>query len=56
MQAVGLLNAIVGAGKDALARIYGTLVTRDRSGQDQQPAQEPAAAGAGSETLAGGSS
>jgi methylmalonyl-CoA decarboxylase len=53
VQALGLLNAIVGAGKDAMARIYVTLATGDRNGQDEQPAQEPAAAGADSEGPAG---
>jgi len=45
VQALGLLNAIIGAGKDATARTYVALAARDRSGQ--RPADEPAAAGAG---------
>ena len=46
VQALGLLTAITGAGKDAMARTYVALATRDRNGE--QPADEPAAAGAGS--------
>ena len=46
VQALGLLTAITGAGKDAMARTYVALATRDRHGE--QPADEPAAAGAGS--------
>jgi len=52
IQALGLLSAIVGAGKDAMARTYVALATRDRNEQyeqHEQPAGEPAAAGAGSE-------
>jgi methylmalonyl-CoA decarboxylase len=52
IQALGLLSAIVGAGKDAMARTYVALATRDRNeqhDQHEQPAGEPAAAGAGSE-------
>jgi methylmalonyl-CoA decarboxylase len=45
-QALGLLTAITGAGKDAMARTYVALATRGRDGE--QPADEPAAAGAGS--------
>ena len=45
VQALGLLAAITGAGKDAMARTYMALATRDRN--DEQPADEPAAAGAG---------
>ena len=45
VQALGLLTAITGAGKDAMARTYVALATRDRN--DEQPADEPAAAGAG---------
>jgi methylmalonyl-CoA decarboxylase len=52
VQALGLLNAIAGAGKDAMARIYLTLATGDRHGQDEQLAKEPAAADAGSESPA----
>ena len=36
IQALGLLSAIVGAGKDAMARTYVALATRDRNGQDEQ--------------------
>ena len=49
VQALGLLTAITGAGKDAMARTYVALATRDRN--DEQPADEPAAAGAGSGNL-----
>jgi hypothetical protein len=38
VQALGLLNAIAGAGKDAVARIYAGLATGDDNGQDKQPA------------------
>jgi methylmalonyl-CoA decarboxylase len=53
VQALGLLNATVGAGKDAMARIYVILATHDRNRQDEQPAHEPAAAGVGSQSPAG---
>ncbi len=46
VQALGLLTAITGAGKDAMARTYVALATRGRDGE--QPADEPAAAGTGS--------
>ena len=46
VQALGLLTAITGAGKDAMARTYVALATRDHNGE--QPADQPAAAGAGS--------
>jgi methylmalonyl-CoA decarboxylase len=46
VQALGLLTAITGAGKDATARTYVALATRDRNGE--QAADKPAAAGAGS--------
>jgi hypothetical protein len=46
VQALGLLTAITGAGKDATARTYVALAIRDRN--DQQPVDKPAAAGAGS--------
>jgi hypothetical protein len=49
VQALGLLTAITGAGKDAIARNYVALATRDRN--DEQSADEPAAAGAGSGNL-----
>jgi methylmalonyl-CoA decarboxylase len=48
VQALALLNAIVAAGKDAMARTYVALATRDRSGQGEQSGSEPGAAGAGS--------
>jgi methylmalonyl-CoA decarboxylase len=48
VQALGLLNAIAGAGKDAMARTYVALAIRDRDGHGEQPAREPATAGAGS--------
>jgi methylmalonyl-CoA decarboxylase len=48
IQALGLLNIIAGAGKDAMARTYVALATRDRDGHGEQPADEPAAACAGS--------
>jgi len=44
VQALGLLTAITGAGKDAMARTYVALATRDRDGA--QPADEPATADA----------
>ncbi len=46
VQALGLLNAVIGEGKNAMARIYVAQATRGRNGE--QPADEPAAAGAGS--------
>jgi methylmalonyl-CoA decarboxylase len=46
VQALGLLTAITGAGKDTMARTYVALAARDRD--SEQPADEPAAAGAGS--------
>jgi len=46
VQALGLLTAITGAGKDATARTYVALATRGRN--DEQPADKPAATGAGS--------
>jgi methylmalonyl-CoA decarboxylase len=52
VQALGLLTAITGAGKDAIARTYVALASRD--GNDEQPADEPAAAGAGSGDLSRG--
>jgi methylmalonyl-CoA decarboxylase len=48
VQALGLLNAIVGAGKDAMARTYVTLATGGRDGHGEQSAGEPATAGTGS--------
>jgi len=53
VQELALLYAIVGAGKDAMARIYVALATGGRNGQDEQPAGEPATARAGSEDHAG---
>ena len=49
VQALGLLNAIVRAGKDATARIYVALASRGRDGQGEQSAEEPATEGDGSE-------
>jgi methylmalonyl-CoA decarboxylase len=49
VQALGLLNVIVGEGKDALARIYVALDTRGRNGQDEQSPSDSSAAGTGSE-------
>jgi methylmalonyl-CoA decarboxylase len=49
VQALGLLTAITGAGKDAMARTYVTLAIRDRNGRGGQPTGEPATAGTGSE-------
>jgi len=46
VRVLGLLTAITGAGKDAMARTYVALAVRDRSGE--RPADEPAAAAAGS--------
>ncbi len=48
VQALGLLNAITGAGKDAAARTYVALAARGRDGHGEQPAGEPATAGTGS--------
>jgi len=52
VQALGLLNAIAGTGKDAMARTYVALAIRDRDGHGEQPARESATAGAGSEDRA----
>jgi len=49
VEALGLLSAIVGAGKDAMARTYMALATRDRDRQGEQSAGQSATAGAGSE-------
>jgi methylmalonyl-CoA decarboxylase len=46
--ALGLLHAIAGAGKDAMARTYVALAIRDRDGPAEPPASEPATAAAGS--------
>ena len=53
VEALGLLNAIVGAGKDAMARTYVALATRDRDRQVEQSAGQSATAGAGAEGGAG---
>lgn len=53
VQALGLLNAIAGASKDAMARIYVTLAASGRDGQGEQSTSDPAAADAGSEDSAG---
>ena len=53
VQALGLLNAIVSAGKDAMARIYVALTSRGRGGQGERSAEEPATAGDGPEGPAG---
>jgi methylmalonyl-CoA decarboxylase len=45
VQALGLLNAIVGGGKDAMARIYVALATRNRNGPDEQSPGDSSAAG-----------
>jgi methylmalonyl-CoA decarboxylase len=52
VQALRLLNASVGAGKDAMARTYVALATRDRNGQDEQPAGDSPTAGAAPEDRA----
>ena len=53
VQTLGLLNAIIGEGKDAMARIYLALATGDRNGQDEQSPGDSSAAGTGSEGGAG---
>ena len=53
IQALGLLNASAAAGKDAMARIYLALATRDRNGHEEQSAGDSSAAGAGCESRAG---
>jgi methylmalonyl-CoA decarboxylase len=53
VQALGLLNAIVGAGKDALARVYMAMATRDNTRQYGQPAGDSPPAGGESEDCAG---
>jgi methylmalonyl-CoA decarboxylase len=47
VHSLGLLNAIVAAGKDAMARTYLALATGDRNGQGEQSASGPGTAGAG---------
>jgi methylmalonyl-CoA decarboxylase len=54
IQALSLLNAIVGAGKDATARTYVALATSGRNGHREQSAGEPATTGTGSEDRAEG--
>jgi methylmalonyl-CoA decarboxylase len=53
VQALGLLNATVGAGKDAMARTYVALATCDRNEQGDQPAGGSDTAGAGYKGRAG---
>ena len=53
VQSLGLLNAIVGAGKDAMARTYVALAICDRNGQGEQSAGDSDTAGAGSKGGAG---
>ena len=53
VQALGLLSAIVGAGKDAMARTYLALATGDRTGHGEQSAGDSDTAGAGSTGRAG---
>ena len=48
VQTLGLLTAIAGAAKDAMARTYVALANRDRDAHGEQPAGEPATACAGS--------
>jgi methylmalonyl-CoA decarboxylase len=47
IQSLELLNAIVAAGKDAIAGTYVALTTRDRHTPPGEPPAEPPAAGAG---------
>jgi methylmalonyl-CoA decarboxylase len=54
IQALGLLNAIVGAGKDAMARTYVALAIRDRGGQDELSTGASASAAAAPESQADG--
>lgn len=54
VQALELLTAITGAGKDAMARTYVALAIRDRNERGGQPTGEPAAAGSGSEDCSEG--
>jgi methylmalonyl-CoA decarboxylase len=53
VEALGLLNDIAGSGKDAMARTYVALATRDRDRQVEQSAGQSATSGAGSEGGAG---
>jgi methylmalonyl-CoA decarboxylase len=54
IQALGLLTAIAGEGKDAMARIYVALAIRDRDGHDEQPAGDSPATGTGDKSRTGG--
>jgi methylmalonyl-CoA decarboxylase len=47
VEALGLLHAVAGAAKDAMARTYVALAIRDRDGHGEPPATEPAAAAPG---------
>jgi methylmalonyl-CoA decarboxylase len=51
--ALGLLNAIVGEGKDAMARSYVALAIRDRDAHHEQPAGVSSGAGSGPGSLEG---
>ena len=53
VQALGLLNAILGTGKDALARVYVALAADDRNRQDEQAVPDSPPAGAESGDCAG---
>ena len=53
VQALALLNATVGAGKDAMARTYVALATGDRTGLGEQSAEGSRTAGAGPTDHAG---
>jgi methylmalonyl-CoA decarboxylase len=53
IQALGLLNAIVRTGKDAMSGTYVALAIRDRNAQAEQSVGESATQGAGSEGRAG---
>jgi methylmalonyl-CoA decarboxylase len=54
IQALGLLNAIVGTGKDAMARTYVALAIRDRDSQGEPSREAPATAAVGSASGPGG--
>jgi len=51
VEALGLLSAIVGAGKDAMARTYVALATGDRDRQGEQSATTGAGSGGGTGDL-----
>ena len=53
VQALGLLNAIIRTGKDAMAGTYVALAIRDRNAQAEQSAGKSATQGAGPEGRAG---